>query len=131
MRRQSKQRTDEPRSLGSGSKVNHEAQKQAIIDVALAYVICSILHDIPAYIGTVTTTGGLRVKFYPDDDPAQVYISTTDDFEVLMPDQLSDLTQKEITWTQLCKMAPWLAGAAQELRKPRKRQEPPVDLPKT
>lgn len=129
MRKSSRNTNTEPRTLGKNSAVNHEGKRQALIDVALAYVIYAVRHDIPAYIGTITTTGGIRVKFYGDDDPSQVYISTTDDVESIMPDQMSDLLEKEVTWDALCRMAPWLAEAARELRKRGPTREAPVSIP--
>jgi len=123
-----KRKSDEPRSLGSQRGQNHEAKRQALIDAAMAYVICAILNDIPAYVGTFGTTRGIRIKFY-GDDPSQTYISTNDDLEMEMPEQVSDLVGKTITWEMLCRMAPQLAGAARELRKGSNRSEPAVPIP--
>jgi len=125
----SRKQNQEPRTLGGKKGADHAAQSQALIDVAAAYVVLAIQKGIPTYVGTPTTTGGIRIKFYEEGDPAQVYVSTTDDLEIEMPEQLSELFGKEITWQEMCRMVPWLAQAAAELRKPTKRQFPAVDLP--
>jgi len=99
-----------------GSKAVKDSQKMSDIqEIMLGAVVAFCFQkDCAVFIGTRTTTGSVRLNFYPGDDKCSTSLSLMEDWTVEIPAVLSDVFEEDISLEDLLRAAPWAARKSSE-----------------
>lgn len=97
---------------------NKERKLTEMPDELAAYLAAVVAvmarRRIGLMIGTLTTTGGVKVTFYLPDDKCQAYINAGDNLARDVPDIIAEVLDEKFTYKDLVRNAPWLAETPQE-----------------
>jgi len=120
------------RKVGSREMRNSKTMSDFQKAWLAALVTFCIAEDCAVFIGTPTTTGSLRINFYPSDEKCVGSLNLQDTWDEEVPVLLSDVFGREISADEVKRASSWLAGrvseASRDVKRPL-RSLPEVEVP--
>lgn len=109
MKTRSNSRSSAGRQVGSRSKRDSQTMTDVQQILLGAMVVFCWLRDTAMFVGTRSTTGSIRLNFYPPDDKCSGSINLLDDWQEEVPTLLSDIFDEEISLEDVLRAVPWAA----------------------
>lgn len=106
------------RQVGSKEQQARRAltdEQQVLLGALVSYCVS---RDTAVFVGSITTTGSIKLNIYPPDDKCVGALNLRENWLEALPGLLSDVFEEDITLATLERAVPWLRRTAADAPAP-------------